>query len=272
MLELFDFCDPDSKVSKSYAEALDISLRHGVRVTFIGSLDDQLVSLESSLYAPLSHPYVSRAVFIDGRVHAPNFLTHLVVFALKLRNRGISDHGLLREVSAPLAGSLVGGDGHSRVYDDPAVYRLAIDFALESTDMPAPSPAPPAPTAASTLLAQDKNKERSTNAARRASLSGYPPDLAQANSIRRGSVTASTQLPGIASTIAHYAPPLSGASANPFTLPWAVRGMLGEDLVKNDETLWGEVGDLVQEFEEWRPTSKVLKDVRWRLEGVRSML
>ena len=33
-----------------------------------------------------------------------------------------------------------------------------------------------------------------------------------------------------------------------------------------------EVEALVREFEEWRPTSKVLKDVRWRLEGVRSML
>ena len=86
-----------------------------MKVTLIGGLDDQLVSLESSLYAPLSHPYVSRAVFIDGRLHAPNFLTHLVVFALKLRNLGISDHSLLRELSAPLAGSLVGGEGHSRV-------------------------------------------------------------------------------------------------------------------------------------------------------------
>ncbi|KAK5113716.1 hypothetical protein LTR85_010733 [Meristemomyces frigidus] len=272
-LELFDFCDSESKVSRSYVEALDICLRHGVRVTFIGSIDDQLVSLESSLYAPLSHPYVSRAVFIDGRLHAPNFLTHLVVFALKLRNLGISDHGLLRELSVPLAGSLVGGEGHSRVYDDPAVYRLAIDFALESTDVSPPPPNVPTPaTAAASLLAQDKAKERSVNAARRASLSGYPPTLANANSIRRGSLSASSQLPGVAPVIAHYEPPQSGANVNPFYLPWAVRGMLGEDMVKNDEKLWSEVGELVKEFEEWRPTSKVLKDVRWRLEGVRSMI
>ncbi|KAK4540992.1 hypothetical protein LTR36_008361 [Oleoguttula mirabilis] len=272
-LELFDFCDSESKVSKSYVEALDICLRHGVRVTFIGSIDDQLVSLESSLYAPLSHPYVNRAVFIDGRLHAPNFLTHLVVFALKLRNLGISDHGLLRELSVPLAGSLVGGDGHSRVYDDPAVYRLAIDFALESTDVSHPPPNVPAPaTAAASLLAQDKAKERSVNAARRASLLGYPPTLASANSIRRGSLSASSQLPGVAPVIAHYEPPQNGANVNPFYLPWAVRGMLGEDMVKIDEKLWSEVGELVKEFEEWRPTSKVLKDVRWRLEGVRSMV
>ena len=49
-------------------------------------------------------------------------LTHLVGFALKVRNLGVSDHGLVRELSNPLAGSLVGGEGHSRIYEDPSVY------------------------------------------------------------------------------------------------------------------------------------------------------
>ncbi|KAI6899072.1 hypothetical protein KC334_g9396, partial [Hortaea werneckii] len=57
-----------------------------------------------------------------------------------------------------------------------------------------------------------------------------------------------------------------------YYLPWAVRGMLSEDAVKRDEKLSEEVAELVKEFDEWRPTSKVLKDVRWRLEGVKSML
>jgi hypothetical protein len=49
-------------------------------------------------------------------------LTHLVGFALKLRNLGISDHGLIRELSSSLAGSLYSGEGHSRIYDDDSVY------------------------------------------------------------------------------------------------------------------------------------------------------
>jgi hypothetical protein len=61
-------------------------------------------------------------VFVDGRVHAPDFLSHLVGFAMKLRNLGVSDHGLIRELSSPLAGSLYGGEGHSRIYDDIACY------------------------------------------------------------------------------------------------------------------------------------------------------
>ena len=78
-------------------------------------------------------------MFVDGRLHAPDFLSHLVAFALKLRNLGVSDHGLIRELSLPLAGSLYGGEGHSRIYDDPAVYTLALRFCLETTDLPTPA-------------------------------------------------------------------------------------------------------------------------------------
>lgn len=44
--ELFEFSRPDSKVSLMYEKALDIVLGHGVRISYIGSIDDQLVSLE----------------------------------------------------------------------------------------------------------------------------------------------------------------------------------------------------------------------------------
>lgn len=92
------------------------------KLQYVGSIDDQVVPMESAVYSPASHPYIFRAVFIDGRLHAPDFIAHLVGFALKLRNLGISDHGLLRELSVPLAGSLYSGEGHSRLYDDDQVY------------------------------------------------------------------------------------------------------------------------------------------------------
>ena len=44
--ELFDFARPDSTVSRAYISALETALRYGVRVVYIGSIDDQLVSLE----------------------------------------------------------------------------------------------------------------------------------------------------------------------------------------------------------------------------------
>lgn len=53
-------------------------------------------------------------------------LSHLVGFALKLRNLGVPDHGLIKELSSPLAGSLYTGEGHSRLYDDESVYQYAL--------------------------------------------------------------------------------------------------------------------------------------------------
>lgn len=120
--ELWEFANSESEVSKRYEAALKRVLSHGARITYVGSIDDQLVPIESAIYSPATHPYVYRAIFIDGRLHAPDFIAHLVGFACKLRNLGISDHGLIRELSVPLAGSLYGGEGHSRLYDDEQVY------------------------------------------------------------------------------------------------------------------------------------------------------
>ena len=120
--ELFEFQKQDSKVSQEYIRALRTVLAHHIRILYVGSIDDQLVPLESSTITNISHPYIYRAIFVDGRVHAPDFLSHLVGFAMKLRNLGVTDHGLIRELSSSLAGSLYGGQGHSSVYDETSVY------------------------------------------------------------------------------------------------------------------------------------------------------
>ena len=206
--ELFDFARPESQVSKDYETALDVALKFGVKIVYVGSIDDQLVSLDSSTFGNVSHPYIYRAVFVDGRVHAPDFLTHLVGFALKLRNLGISDHGLIRELSSPLAGSLYSGEGHSRIYDDDAVYYLAVRHALETTNLSHATPA--------------------------------------------------------------FSTENNATAQNPYILPFAMRGLLEEEYVRTE--LVGEVTELINQFDNWKPSSKVLKDVKFRLEGVRSKL
>ena len=47
--ELFDFAHHDSQVSKDYEAALDVALKFGAKLVYIGSIDDQLVSLEVGL-------------------------------------------------------------------------------------------------------------------------------------------------------------------------------------------------------------------------------
>nr|RBQ83244.1 hypothetical protein FVER53263_09139 [Fusarium verticillioides] len=209
--ELWEFGNPESDNSKRFEKALKRVVDYGTRVTFIGSIDDQVVPMESAIYSPANHPYIYRAVFIDGRVHAPDFIAHLVGFALKLRNLGVSDHGLIRELSVPLAGSLYSGAGHSRLYYDDAVYDLAIAHALET------APAGPSP----------------------------PP-----------------------CTISPRGGPLT--SQNPYVLPWIMRGLLEESFVRTE--LSNEADELLRQFDDWKPTNKALKDVKYRLEAVRSKL
>lgn len=57
---------------------------------------------------------------------------------------------------------------------------------------------------------------------------------------------------------------------NPYVLPWIMRGLLEEDFVKTE--LDAEVTELLKQFDEWKPVTKVLKDVKYRLEAVRSKL
>lgn len=130
-------------------------------------------------------------------------------FALKLRNLGVSDHGLIRELSTPLAGSLYSGEGHSRLYDDERVYDLAVSHALETTDVSGPA---------------------------------------------------------VACDIQHRPP----GNSNPYHLPWIFRGLLEEDLVKTE--LSDETAELVKQFDDWKPVTKALKDVKYRLEAMQSKL
>ena len=130
-------------------------------------------------------------------------------FALKLRNLGLPDHGLIRELSPALAGNLYTGDGHSSLYSSTLPYQLALTHALETTSL--------AP----------------------------PPDL----------------------IVKLYKGPPGAKEANPFFLPWAMRGILEEEKVKTH--LGDEAKKLRSLFEEWKPVNKGLKDVRFRLEALR---
>lgn len=208
--EMFEFSSPESEVSLQYIESLTAVLAHGVKLVFVGSIDDQLVSLYSSTFSNISHPFIYRAVFVDGRVHAPDFISNVVGLALKLRNIGVRDHGIIRELSGPLAGSLYSGEGHSRIYDDAAIYDLGVRHTLETT-----------------------TKEF----------------------LRVPLKVEDFQLP---------------SASNPYILPWAMRGMLEER--KMQDELQEEARALLDEFAKWQPVSKVLKDVKFRLEAIRSKL
>lgn len=49
-----------------------------------------------------------------------------------------------------------------------------------------------------------------------------------------------------------------------------MRGLLEEDFVKTE--LHDETAELVKQYDDWKPVTKPLKDVKYRLEAVRSRL
>jgi hypothetical protein len=171
-------------------------------------------------------------------------LTHLVGFALKLRNLGLPDHGLVRELSPALAGSLYAGEGHSRVYEDPRIYDLAVQHALETTSLP--------------IMPKEQQKRPGA-----------------AGSLMKG---INIPVPGAkvdngdkyALKVKDYEATVTATVNNPYYLPWAMRGLLEEEFVKRE--LGQEVEDLLAMFDDWKPVSKGLKDVKFRLEAVKSRL
>lgn len=68
----------------------------------------------------------------------------------------------------------------------------------------------------------------------------------------------------------HQRQPGSLANPNPYHLPWIMRGLLEEEFVKSE--LDAETEELLRQFDDWKPVTKALKDVKYRLEAVRSKL
>ncbi|RKO99067.1 hypothetical protein CXG81DRAFT_15080 [Caulochytrium protostelioides] len=132
--ELFEFNNPSSAISRKYRYAVQNMLTHGVRITAIGSWYDQVVPLYSAVMHGFHHVNIFRGVYIEGRDYNPDFLSHLIVFALKLRNAGWTDHDLVVHLSELVMGNLWGGtQGHETIYNDLSAYRVALAWALGPT-------------------------------------------------------------------------------------------------------------------------------------------
>ncbi|CAR28072.1 hypothetical protein ZYGR_0N05610 [Zygosaccharomyces rouxii] len=206
--ELFQFQRPDSLVSQKLIRSIRIIVGSNVKIVFVGSINDQLVPLYSSMCLFVSHPNFFRATFIDRSSRTPSFIMRLVKIAGTLLNLGHDEHGIVKEISPSLAGTLTGG-GHSTIYNEAQVYELGLKFALETTDV-------------------------------------------------------TTDVP------VRYRPyQLGQLSSNPYHLPWCMRGLMyeiGHHLDPN------EITQLFQEFESWEPETKPLKDVKYRLTGLKNKL
>ncbi|KAJ2555744.1 hypothetical protein EV175_002197 [Coemansia sp. RSA 1933] len=242
--ELFELMDPSSPQSQRYVAALSTILHKGVRLVCIGSWVDEVVPLYSAILQGVSHQNVYRAVYIDARHYLDDFLTNLIVFALRLRNMGIYDHDLLIHLSEVVAGSLWGHSGHSTVYAEPSVYKLAIRWLLYSTS--------PVATAAHVSTSVPTAYLR--------------PGTAEG---RFHGKCANVSGPRIHMS---YRPFNATEKLNPFFIPWIMRTLWDEPDIRQNEDLRTELRRLVRLFDQWAPDTKVGRELKYRLEPVRAAM
>lgn len=93
-----------------------------------------------SSFSAATHPLLLRALFVDGASYtASDFMTNLLCFAFMLRNAGLSDEHLIEHLSEATAGSLT-GLGHSTPYEEPATFRLAVEYLFHAGPAAEPMP------------------------------------------------------------------------------------------------------------------------------------
>ncbi|KAI8645854.1 hypothetical protein BD408DRAFT_338145 [Parasitella parasitica] len=217
--ELFEFMDSNSPISVNFRQSLAYVLKCGTKMVLTGSMQDQVVPLYSAIMSSVNHSSILRSVYIDGHIYSQDdFLINLIVFALKLRNTGLSDHDLLTHLSEVLAGSLYALEGgHSTIYEELEVYMTAIRYTFET--------APFGKYTRRTLAVED--------------------------------------------AILH--PFQAKQQQNPFYLPWALHALCTDPLILADDLLKADLTRLLILFEQWSPTSARLRELKFRLDPLRTI-
>ncbi|KAJ1913022.1 hypothetical protein H4219_005379 [Mycoemilia scoparia] len=274
--ELFEFMDPLSEVSVTYVASLGSIMQRGVRMICVGSWIDEVVPLHSAVFQSVTHHNLYRAVYIDGPHYKNDFLTRLINFCLKLRNAGIDDRGLLVHLSQVIVGALWGSTsgGHSTIYEETKVYKLAINWAFCSTLMSEPTVIRSSPLR---KMLVDNPNDIGTNITGGGSSSGGGSKAKEIikSIISKARITLFRLPPlskdknAITSLHIQYTPLKADEKLNPFYLPWIVR-TLWDDPQLHENPKWKEdIEELVQLYDDWEPSTKAGKDLKYRLEPIR---
>jgi hypothetical protein len=266
LMELFELTKFDSDHSLEYKESMQIIVNVNVKICFIGSINDQLVPLYSALASHIFHPNVYRACYIDHSSQTSPFIEKLVSICCHLQNNGYFDNNVLKELSSTLAGPMTGG-GHSKIYNDGKVYDLGWKFLLDTDDIIIP------PTEG--RFTGYHNSEMSDFYGLKNYGNSNDTDEPQPQI---------SKLPVVNQVyIKEYN--VGKIGSNPFILPWCLRGLMfnveknwpnthklisvdsSKQMAKNG---YDEINDLYTSFEDWKPESKQMKDLKYRLNGIRA--
>jgi hypothetical protein len=266
LMELFELNKFDSDHSLEYKDSIQIIINVNVKICFIGSVNDQLVPLYSALASHVFHPNIYRACYIDQSAQTPPFVQKLVSLCCQLQNLGYFDNNVLKELSPILAGPMTGG-GHSKIYNDGKVYDLGIKFLLDTDDIVIPP-----------------NEGRFTGYNQLQYHDIYGLKNFGLSQPENEPVHQILKLPIVNQVyIKEYN--VGKIGTNPFILPWCLRGLMfnieknwpnSQKLISVDSgdeisrTGYDEIDDLYEKFDNWKPETKQMKDLKFRLNGLRA--
>ncbi|KAJ3031324.1 UNVERIFIED_CONTAM: hypothetical protein HDU68_005066 [Siphonaria sp. JEL0065] len=277
--QLFDFNDPNASITKRYHTAISQVLNAGIKICCVASWYDQVVPLYSATLHAFNHPSIYRAIHIEKNDYNPDFLSHLVVFALRLRNAGLSDRGLLVYLSEFLAGNVYGfgTQGHSTVYEEVDTYSLAMAWAM----------APPI------SYNYSKMKDHYGGTGNQKPTSCNPYDPLDASIVKKST----DLLVPLKHKVHDPQPPFEPSRENPISdmlitsdpvfhtkfiapvaklnqywLPWILAQITSDPLVYANEHVRPHLDEVMKLFDEWEPSGKALKELQYRLEPLRSRL
>ncbi|KAJ3217914.1 hypothetical protein HDU67_007065 [Dinochytrium kinnereticum] len=273
--ELFEFNDWKSRIARKYQEAMADVLASGTKVVAVGSWYDQVVPLYSATMHGFNHPSIYRAIYIEGVDYTPDFLSHLVVYALRLRNSGILDRGLIVYLSEFLEGNLYGfgTQGHSTLYEELNTYTLAVAWAMgngvpnyvnsesiSSSQLPSQG----RPSFSNNSLTAEWKKSGDLFSEKGGIYDGLPPIPDKVMSIRNPS--------GLAGSPKRERDLVAPSKLNPYYLPWIMARILSDKNVIGNESLRAHLEELLAMLDGWEPLARPLKELQYRLEPVRARL
>ncbi|KAH9244717.1 hypothetical protein BSLG_002278 [Batrachochytrium salamandrivorans] len=270
--QLFEFNDPNSEISQAYYIAAHKVLSAGTRFIAVGSWYDQAVPLYSATLYGLNHPNIYRALYIDAADYQPDFLSHLVVFALALRNAGLHDHGLIVHLSDVLAGNIYGfgTQGHYAIYEEEKTYMVAVAWTMghrQSWSRPAPQP-PSDPTQSFGLDASTIQPSLLT-----LFLSYFKQKKITGEQASSTCDTSQKLLPASHESVLLDPPFEAPQKINPFHLPWIMAKLISDPNIAANAKIHSDLLSIIKLFDTWDVgNSRSLKDVKYRLEPLRSKL
>lgn len=133
--EMFDLQKPKSALSTDLVQCLGHLCSCNVKITMMGSTNDQFVPLYSATSNQIRHPNLFKCMYVDGSSDVAPFMINLISMALTMTNVGYGDQNLVRDLSDRLQGAVSAMGSHGSIFHESEVYDVAVRFALETTSL-----------------------------------------------------------------------------------------------------------------------------------------